>query len=159
MHYRLTRPVVAAALLGAPLTLAGAGLFASSVPASADTAGTNVCSSLVTTTDLTTDLTTTTISGCHEHGSGTVEGFIDPNNPNGPQSGTLHWATGNATSDFVGTSVFDSTVPCPAGEIGSDTYSTVVSGAYAGSTGSVRACSDFSGYPIIVTTSVGPVVI
>jgi hypothetical protein len=100
-----------------------------------------------------------TLSGCHQQGSGTVEAFIDPNNPFGPNRGTIHWATGNATSHTVTTSVLDPPLPCPAGQFGSDVTITVVDGPYAGSAATNAFCSNASGFPIIHTTNLGPVVI
>jgi hypothetical protein len=130
------------------------------VRASADTVGTNVCSSVVGTIDYFTGVETGTLSGCHQQGSGTFVQSIDPNNPYGQVAGTIYWATGNATSHVITTSVPDSSVPCPAGfAYGTDFFITVVNGAYAGSTGYGADCSDVSRFPIIHDTNVGPVVI
>ena len=159
MHHRLTSRVTAVALLGAPLTLAGAALVASAGPASAATGGTNVCSSSVGTLNAFTGINVVTLSGCHQQGSGTVEAFIDPNNRFGRNPGTIHWATGNATSHTVTTSVLEPSLPCPAGQFGSDVTITVVDGPYAGSTATNAFCADASGFPIIHTTNLGPVVI
>jgi hypothetical protein len=159
MHHRLTSLVTAVALLGAPSTLAGAALVASAGPASAATGGTNVCSSSVGTLNAVTGINVVTLSGCHQQGSGTVEAFIDPNHRFGPNPGTIHWATGNATSHTVTMSVLDPSLPCPAGQFGSDVTITVVDGPYAGSTATNAFCADVSGFPIIHTTNLGPVVI
>jgi hypothetical protein len=159
MHHRLTSLVTAVALLGAPLTMAGAALLASAGLASAATGSTNVCSSSVGTANAVTGVNAVTLSGCHQQGSGTVDGFIDPNHPFGPNPGTIHWASGNATSHTVTTSVLDPSLPCPAGQFGSDVTITVLDGAYAGSNATNAFCSDVSGFPIIHTTNLGPVVI
>jgi hypothetical protein len=160
MHRRITRTVAAVALFGASMILAGTALVANAVPASADAGGTDVCSSHVSTFDFFTGVVTGTLSGCHQQGSGTTEALVDPNHPNGPTAATIHWATGNATTHVIITSVPDSSVPCPAGfAFGTDTYITAVDGPYAGSNGFEATCTDITGFPILHTTNVGPVVI
>jgi hypothetical protein len=159
MHHRISRTVAAVVLTGASLTLAGAALVANAVSASADTAGTNVCSSIAGYTSFSTGVQTGAVSGCHQQGSGTWEGFLDPNNPFAPQHGTIHWATGQATSDIVGTGVYDPSVPCPAGDFGAVATFTVVGGAYAGSTGHETECNDISAWPIVYTWNVGPLIV
>jgi hypothetical protein len=159
MHHRITRTVAAVALTGSSLTLTGAAMVANTAPASADTAGTNVCASIAGYEDFRTGVQTGTITGCHQQGSGTWKGLFDPNNPFAPQHGTIFWATGNATSDIVGTAVYDPSVPCPAGDFGADATFTVVGGAYEGSTGHETECNDISAWPIVYSFSIEPLVI
>jgi hypothetical protein len=160
MRHRLTRKVAAAAMLGSALTLGGT-LIATTTPASAAAGGTNVCTSVVGTLDLSAAVPTyrNTFSGCREHGSGTSVEVADLKNPSAPGHATLYWATGHATSENIVTSVTDPGRPCPAHDIASDVTIRVVQGAYSGSTGHAVICADLSGLPIIHFFSVGPVVI
>jgi hypothetical protein len=157
MRHRLTRLVAVAATF-----LAGGALVATATPVHAAAGGTNVCASAVGTLDLSAAVPTftTTFTGCHEHGSGTAIEVANLNNPSAPGHATLHWATGNAASENIVTSVIDPTGgPCPAGDIATDVTIQVVHGPYTGSTGHAVICSDLSDLPIIHTFSVGPVVI
>jgi hypothetical protein len=154
MRHRFTQLITVAAMLGSALTLAGGTLLATTTPASATDGGTNVCTSYVGTIDLTTGVITETYNGCHQQGSATAEYTLGQTTPI-----TLHWATGNATSEVVASSVIDPTGPCPAGQISVDVTVTVVDGAYAGSAGHNVVCSDISGLPIVHNTNLGPIVI
>jgi hypothetical protein len=51
------------------------------------------------------------------------------------------------------------TNPCPAGDVAGDVHLSVVSGPYSGSTGGYVICFDLSEFPIINSTSAGPIVI
>jgi hypothetical protein len=154
MRHGLTRLITVAAMLGSALTLAGGTLIATTTPASAAEGGANVCASFAGTVDLTTGVITETYSGCHQQGSATDQYTLGQTSPI-----TIHWATGNATSDVVASSVIDPAGPCPTGEISVDVTLTVVGGAYAGSTGDNVICSDISGLPIVHNTNLGPIVI
>jgi hypothetical protein len=159
MRYRLSRILAALALLGSSLALAGGALVTSAAPASAAAGNTNVCASLVATFDPSTGVSTGTLSGCHQQGSGTTLQTPDLANPFAPSPVTIAWATGHATSDVVVTTGPASGDPCPAGDIAGAVSITVVHGAYSGSTGGYVICLDLSDYPVIHSTSVGPVVI
>jgi hypothetical protein len=160
MHHRITRTIAAVALSGASLISTGAALVANAAAASADNVDTNVCSSAAANLNYSTGVATGTLSGCQQRGSATDQTFTDLNKPNAPTSGTIHWATGNATTHIIITSVPDSSVPCPAGfAFGTDSNITVVDGPYGGSTGFEASCSDFSAFPIVHIISVGPVLI
>jgi hypothetical protein len=159
MRHRLTRILAATALLGSTLLLAGGTLASSAAPVSAAPGGTNVCASLTATFDPSTGLSTGTLSGCHQQGSGTSIETPNLADPFAPNPVTIRWATGHATSDLIVSSGPTSGTPCPAGDIAGAVSIAVVHGPYAGSTGGYVICLDFSDYPVIHSTSVGPVVI
>ena len=154
MGHRRNRKLAAVAAVGSAMIVGGGMLIATAGPASASAGGTNVCSTFAGTADLSTGVATQTYSGCQEHGSGTAQYTLGPTT-----QFTIHWATGNATSDVVASSVIDPAGPCPTGEISVDVTLTVVGGAYAGSTGDNVICSDISGLPIVHNTNLGPIVI
>jgi hypothetical protein len=154
MRHRLTRIVTVAAMLGSAVTLAGGTLAATTIPASATAGDANVCTSYAATINLSTGMVTETYNGCHQQGSATAEYALGQTTPI-----TIHWATGNATSDVVASTVIDPAGPCPAGEITTDVTLTVVDGAYTGSTAHNVICSDISGLPIVHITNFGPIVI
>jgi len=136
------------------VTVAGGTLTATTITASAAEGNTNVCTSYAATINLSTGVITETYNGCHQQGSATAEYTLGQTTPI-----TIHWATGNATSDVVASSVSDPTGPCPAGQFTTDVTVTVVDGAYTGSIGHNVICADISGLPIVHTTNLGPVVI
>jgi hypothetical protein len=155
MGHRRTRMLAAVAMLGSAVTVGGGMLVATAGPASASAGGTDVCSAFAGTADVSTGVATQTYSGCQEHGSGTAQYTLGPTT-----QFTIHWATGNATSDVVASSVLEPTGgPCPAGELTNHVTLTVVDGAYAGSTGHNITCDDISGFPIVRVTNLGPIVI
>jgi hypothetical protein len=155
MGHRRNRKLAAVAAVGSAMIVGGGMLIATAGPASASAGGTNVCSTFAGTADLSTGVATQTYSDCQQHGSGTAEYTLGPTT-----QFTIHWATGNATSDVVASAVSDpSGGPCPAGEITNHVTLTVVDGTYAGSTGHNITCADLSAYPIIHVTNLGPIVI
>jgi hypothetical protein len=154
--------VAVMAMLGSAITLVGGTLATTAIPASAAPGGTNVCASANATFDpFTGPLAIGTFTGCHQQGSATSVEIVNLADPSAPNAVTIHWATGHATSQviaqggpFVGTGN-----PCPAGDIPGSVSITVVSGPYAGSVGGYTICFDLSAFPVINSTSVGPVVI
>jgi hypothetical protein len=151
-------------MLGSAVTLVGGSLATTATPASAAAGGTYVCESFtaVATINPVTFVTTSigTFSGCHEHGSGTSVEVIGPNqDPSAPTPVTIHWATGNATSELIVTAVPRLSVDpqCPVGyrDATIDVYSTVVHGPYTGSSSIGVQCLDLSGLPTGILRSVG----
>jgi len=155
----LQRMLAMTAMVVSVLTVVGGSLAGTAVPASAVAGGTNVCSSLDATFDPSSGLSTGTLTGCHQQGSGTTVETPNLADPFAPNPVTIYWATGHATSQLVVSTSPVSGDPCPAGEIAGKVSISVVSGPYAGSTGGYIICLDFSDYPILHGTSVGPVVI
>ena len=156
---QLQRILAMTAMVVSVMTAVGGSLATTAVPASALPGGTNVCSSLVATFDPSTGLSTGTLTGCHQQGSGTTVETPNLADPFAPNPVTIYWATGHATSQLVVSTGPVSGDPCPAAEIAGKVSISVVSGPYAGSTGGYVICLDLSDYPIIHGTSVGPVVI
>jgi len=162
MRHALTRPLALAAMLGASLILSGA-LVATAGPASAFAGGTNTCTSFSGSADLSAGvpMLTGTFSGCHQQGSGMLNGLLDITGA--PAPGNIFWATGHATSVIEFSAVIDfSGGPCPAGDIAADVTIVVGGGPYAtppSATGSGILCADISGFPIIALSSFGPIVI
>jgi hypothetical protein len=154
-----TRMLAAAATLVSLLALTGSSLVTTAVPASAAAGGTNVCASLNATFDPSTGLSIGTLTGCHQQGSGTTVEAPNLADPFAPNPVTLYWSTGHATSHLIVSSGPASGNPCPAGDIAGQVSISVVSGPYAGSTGGYVICLDLSDFPVIHSTSVGPVVI
>jgi hypothetical protein len=146
--------VAAAAMFGSALTVAGGALVATAAPASAAKGGTNVCASFVGTFDFSTGVLRGTLSGCHQHRSGTLRVVFDLTHP-APTPGSIRWATGHATSVITLTSLIVSAGPCPAGDIVIHNTITVRSGPYTGTPGHEIDCLARSG----ASFSVGPVVI
>src|SRR6516162_2181139 len=114
-HKRPIRVLTLAAMSVSSLVLAGGALVTVAGPSSAAAEGTNVCSSAVGTEDANTGVGTELVSGCHQHGSATVEGV--QSTPLGPTQDTIHWATGHATSHAIASGVLVSGAPCPAGDL------------------------------------------
>ena len=155
----LQRMLAMTAMVVSVMTAVGGSLATTEVPASALAGGTNVCSSLVATFDPSTGLSTGTLTGCHQQGSGTTVETPNLADPFAPNPVTISWATGHATTQLLATTGPVSGNPCPAGEIAGKVSISVVGGPYAGSTGGYVICLDFSDYPVIHGASVGPVVI
>jgi hypothetical protein len=152
--------VAVATMLVSAVTVVGGSLASTAVPASAAPGGTNVCTSGVATANVLTGMATGTFSGCHQQGSATTSESFDPTNPFAPTQVTVNWATGHATSVVIAQGgPHLGTNPCPAGDVAGDVHLTVVSGPYSGSTGGYVICFDLSEFPIINSTSVGPIVI
>jgi hypothetical protein len=155
------RPTVAVMLMAA-LLFAGGALLGTAGPASAATGGTNVCSTLSATVDLSAavPMVTGTLSGCHQQGSGAWSA-VATTRP-GSTPGSIAWRTGHATSNFVITTVaVDFTGgPCPAGDVAADFTIAVTSGPYEGSQGALVECVDISHYPTSLTiTNFGSITI
>jgi hypothetical protein len=162
-HFRPTRFVKIAAMLGSSLFLAGGTLLATSGPASAEAGGVNVCSSFSGSADLSaqTPMITGTLTGCHQQGSGALTGVLDITGATAP--GAVFWATGHATSVITFSAVIDlSGGPCPTGDIAAAVTIMVGGGPYAtppSATGGGELCADASAFPIITLSSFGPVTI
>ena len=162
MRVRLTRLLAVTAMLGSAVTLIGGSLVTTATPSSAAPGGTNVCASANATFDpFTGPVATGTFTGCHQQGSATSVETVNLADPSAPNAVTIYWATGHATSHviakggpFVGTGN-----PCPTGDVPGSVSITVVSGPYTGWVGGYTICFDLSEFPIINSTSVGPVVI
>jgi hypothetical protein len=168
-HSRLVRRVGVAVMSAASLMVAGGAFLTTAGPATAAPGGTNVCMSLSATESYSPGVPPTgTVSGCHQQMSGT---WLQPPGPSyGSSQGSIIWQTGGATSivKFTNTSLDYSGGPCPASEAppGAGVFAgfaiTVLSGPYAGSTGTVMECVDFSGYMsqgIVKLTNYGPITI
>jgi hypothetical protein len=159
---QLTRMLAMTAMWASAVVIIGGSLATTAVPSSAAPDGTNVCANANATFDpFTSPLATGTFTGCHQQRSATSVETVNLADPSAPNAVTIHWATGHATSQviaqggpFVGTGN-----PCPAGDIPGSVSITVVSGPYAGSVGGYTICFDLSDFPVINSTSVGPVVI
>ena len=168
MKFR-TRMVGALGAVFAAVAIGGGSLVATATPSSAAAGGTNVCANLTETAtiDPVTFVITEmgTFSGCDQQGSGTFLAVVGPNqDPAAPGPLTITWATGHAASEAIASTVPRGSVDpqCPAGYTATiDVSLTVVHGPYAGSTGHLEECIDFSGLPlgIVRGVSVGPVVI
>jgi hypothetical protein len=147
-------------MLGASLMLSGA-LVATAGPASALAGGTNSCTTFVGSADIIQGTLTGTFSGCHQQGSGVLDGILDITGA--PAPGNIFWATGHATSVITFSAVIDlSGGPCPAGDIAADVTIIVGGGPYAtppSATGGGILCADASGFPFIALSNFGPVVI
>jgi hypothetical protein len=141
-------------MFGSALTLAGSALIVTAAPASAAKGGTNVCTSYVGTFNVSTGVLSGTLSGCHQHRSGTLEAVFDLVHPS-PAPGSIHWATGGATSVITLTSLIVSAGPCPAGDFVIDNTIRVSQGPYTGTPGHMIDCLARNG----TESSVGPVVI
>jgi hypothetical protein len=137
-------------MFGSALTLVGA----TASPAFAAKGGTNVCESFVGTFNFSTGVLRGTLSGCHQHQSGTLEVVFDLNNPS-PAPGSIQWATGGTTSGITLTSLIVLAGPCPAGDYAIDNTITVSDGPYTGTPGHMIDCLAPSG----AESSVGPVVV
>jgi hypothetical protein len=161
-HFRLTRLVTTAAMLGS-LVLAGGTLLATSGPASAATGGQNVCNTFSGSADLSAavPMVTGTFSNCHQQGSGAFQGVLDITGA--PAPGSIFWATGHATSVVSFSATIDlSGGPCPAGDIAADVTIVVGGGPYMtppAATGGGILCADISNFPIINLSNFGNVVI
>jgi hypothetical protein len=163
-HFRLTRLIKVAAMLGSSLVLAGGTLLATAGPTSAAQGGVNVCGTFVGSADLSQapPVLTGTFSNCHQQGSGTVTGVLDPSGAPAPV--TIFWATGHATSVGSISAVIDfSGGPCPSGDVAAATTIVVGGGPYSGLEGSApgsgEICADISGFPVILLTNFGPITI
>jgi hypothetical protein len=141
-------------MFGSALTLVGGALVATASPASAAKGGTDVCESYVGTFNFSTGVLSGTLSGCHQHHSGTLEVVFDLNNPSSAP-GSIHWATGGLTSVITLTSLVVPAGPCPAGDFVIDNTINVSDGPYTGTSGHMIDCLAASG----AESSVGPVVI
>jgi hypothetical protein len=157
--YRL--PVIAVMFLTS-LLLAGGVLFSTAGPATAAPGGTNVCSSLTASVDLSAAVPagTGTLSGCHQQGSGAWSA-LEISSPGSSSLGSISWQTGHATSVFVLTltSLDFTRGPCPAGDIAASFTMTVESGPYEGSNGGLVECAKLSHYPIVGLSNFGLVII
>jgi hypothetical protein len=151
--------LAAAAMLVSLVVLTGGSLASTAVPATAAPGNTNVCTSLNATFDPSVGLAIGTLNGCHQQGSGTSVETPNLADPFAPNPVTIHWATGHATSQLIVSTSPASGNPCPTGDIAGQVSISVVSGPYAGSTGGYVICLDLSEFPVIHSTSVGPVVI
>src|SRR5258706_14496952 len=101
MRYRLLRTIAVTAMLGSAVMLVCGSFATTAAPSFAATAGTNVCASLAATFDPSTGLSTGTLSGCHQQGSGTTVEAPNLADPFAPNPVTIQWATGHAISDVV----------------------------------------------------------
>lgn len=151
-----TRVAALLAAVVSTVAIVGGSLVATATPSSAAAGGTNVCDSFtaVLNIDPVTFVATAigTFSGCHEHGSGTSVEVISPDqDPTAPTLVTIHWATGNARSEEIVTATPRKTVdpqcPAPYTDATIDVYSTVVHGAYTGSSSQGVQCLDFHHFP------------
>jgi hypothetical protein len=147
-HIRLTRMVATAAMLG---TLVGGAVLATAGPASAASGGTNTCTSLTGTGDISAfpPVVTGTVSGCHQQGSGVITAIVDISGGIAP--GSIAWNTGKATTlftiqvinvDFSGTG-------CPAGDVTVTALVVATAGPYAGTSGVNTFCADISAFPVV----------
>jgi hypothetical protein len=148
-------------MLAASLMLSGGAFVATAGPASALAGGTNSCTTFVGSADLIQGTLTGTFSGCHQQGSGMLNGILDITGA--PAPGSIMWATGHATSVITFSAFVDfSGGPCPAPDIAADVTIVVGGGPYAtppAATGGGILCADPSGFPFIALTNFGPVVI
>jgi hypothetical protein len=156
-HDRPIRVLTLVAISVSSLVLGSGALATVAGPSSAATGGTNVCSSAVGVENANTGVGTEVLSGCHQHGSATVEGV--ESTPGGPTQDTIHWATGHATSHAVASGVLVSGAPCPVGDLTNYVTLKVIEGPYAGSTGHNVICIDLSQFPIIHSMNLGPLVV
>lgn len=155
-----TRMLAMTVTIVSAMTLIGGSLATTPTPASAAAGGTNVCASGVATFDPSTGVSTGTLTGCHQQGSGTTVQVANLADPFAPTPFTIHWATGHATSEAIATPGPHLGVnPCPAGDVAGDISIVVVRGLYAGSTGGYVICLDLSTLPALHATSAGPIVI
>jgi hypothetical protein len=158
LHNRFIRVLTVAAMTGSLVILGGGALVSTAGPSSAATGGTNVCSSLVGRAVVTTVVVATeAVSGCHQQGSATVDGF--QSTPGGLTQDTIHWATGHATSHAIVAGVSSVGAPCPAGDVTTRGTLVVIDGPYAGSIGHNVICVDLSRFPILTWTNLGPITI
>jgi hypothetical protein len=141
--------------------LAGGAFLTTAGPATAATGGTNVCMSLSATENYSTGLGIGTLSGCHQQGSGTWSVNLFP--IMGPNTGSITWQAGQATSEIVLTLTnFVETGGACGSEVTAYSTITVTSGPYEGSNGSIVECADLSNFlsqGIITVTNLGPITI